>query len=569
MLSHDLQDYVPFATKSIITYDNDKKDIVSIYLKDNIWSMITETHGESDRISNHHPLFNNLVDVGVYDDDLSIVITEWDEPDRYKCEANAIFINVKNIPKENWTLTDSGLVLLEDNILYYYSPDELNEELYNTVELDTIKTNYDTCIHIYMFKDVPQPINSITVTNYLIAIQSEDKHYYLPLELSDFKVPKFTEIRLDDAKKSEIMVNKSHVIRQRKMFDEEPTDFNISPTANKFDRFLIICELTKGRTNFDIRYSSKSEITALGDGAKREFMENALDIFALKYLIREKIYPRFNFDKMSTFTAEDHFNLGIMFHCAISMNKNPISFRLPLILLESIRKRKITVAEFEFFAKIQDKEAFDRIVTYKSDPEGFDALGTDYTTYEDAVRALCGYPIVLETKPESATEKEAIIKMCDDIATGFKFYMETPNINIMNIPTLDFYLSGDFLVDREQLIKAIKISSSDQAKISTYYETMKNIIKSLPEEKVVILLKNWSAYSVFEKFRHYTINIIENKPEPPRDPNDKSPAYHPPDVHFQTCSFSILINKNLIDNEETYDHMLELLTTPMNSMVDN
>jgi len=254
--------------------------------------------------------------------------------------------------------------------------------------------------------------------------------------------------------------------------------------------------------------------------------------------------------------------LGILFHTVISMNRKPINFRLPLILLESIRRKKITMAEFEFFAKIQDPEVFNNIYPYKFDQEGFDALETGFASYEAKLKDLCGYPI--EVAVTDDTQNESLAKICDTVADGFKFYKTVPNLDVMNIPTVDFYVSGDFLIDRVALTKNIRINTTAQDKISSYYEIIKEIIKELAEDKLVILLKNWSASSVLDRNKTYQVYIYSTNSQT----RATDVAYSPPDIHYQTCTFTIVINKNLIDSPELYPHLLELLTTPMNSMLD-
>ena len=493
-------------------------------------------------------IISSIIDFESFDD-FPMYIVSSPEATRYRTTPESIVINIGDLPINNWVQTTEGIIILDSGTLYYYCPFELNEETYNTMEVDKIKLNNGGTMYIYMFKDMPHPIESLNASESIITIKSSDKYYYIILHAGDFKVGKFTELSLEEISVVTPTVNKSLVMRQKKTYDDSIVhEFNISPNVDKFDRFLIICDLTKGNADFDIQYSSKTQVNAIGNGARREFMEQSLDTFTSKYLVCDRSYPKFNLEEISKLSSEEHFNLGIMFHYVLSTNKNPIMFRLPINLLEAIASRTITLAELEFFANIQDKEVYAQLLPFKSDIEAFKALDCGFDTYEEKLREMCNYEL----------NNEKLTSICKDIADGFKFYMRTPNIDIMNIPTLDYYVSGDFTIDRDKLISLIHIDGSG---FPPFYKIIADIIKDLPEQKLIILLRNWSASSVVDRKQRYNITVEDVK-------TPTSEKYYPPDIHFQTCSFRMFINKKLVDDTTMYPILMEFLVTPMNSMRD-
>ena len=124
----------------------------------------------------------------------------------------------------------------------------------------------------------------------------------------------------------------------------------------------------------------------------------------------------------------------------------------------------------------------------------------------------------------------------------------------MNTPTLDYYLSGDYVIDRLQLIKNIFMQSTDEPKLSIYTKLFHDMILEISEDKLRTLIKNWTGSTVARKHTKYHINFIK----------DSAHA-----VFFGTCNMDLDINEKYLDDETMHDTLIDILTTPMNKIIDD
>lgn len=164
-----------------------------------------------------------------------------------------------------------------------------------------------------------------------------------------------------------------------------------------------------------------------------------------------------------------------------------------------------------------------------------------------------------ENNEDEDNEYTKSLRISKLLAIGFKHYSGIKNIDRMNFPTLDYYLSGDYSVDRNRLIKNLviknNISSDTSDDVSEYKNIFVDIIKSLPEDKLMILLKNWSGTSVVEKSCLYKVTIESKK----RSTNE--------DVYFATCDTNIILSAKFLKKYDS-ELLIDILTTPMTSMQD-
>jgi hypothetical protein len=220
---------------------------------------------------------------------------------------------------------------------------------------------------------------------------------------------------------------------------------------------------------------------------------------------------------------------------------------MPITFLAALLNKKPCVSELEYFIKLDDPETFDNIHKIKDDPEMIKSLG--YKNYKNCLQQLCKFYYDPETKVETK-------RINNFLAKGFLEYGPIKNSSQMNFPTINCYLSGDYTLDRKNLLKNLIIYSDDNLKMKDYYITVTEIINTLPEDKLLILLKNWSGTTVIKKSYEYKIGI-------------KSDTYmQESNIHFGTCDTNLSIHKNMIDDPEMRNILIDILTTPMNSMVD-
>ena len=477
---------------------------------------------------------------------------------------NNIYVNVKNF--KYYKLIDTGLLYYEDGTLYYFTNLELSDEEHGTVELDKLSLP-ETTFYYYMFKNLPEEIDDIQFTNDIIVIKSKEKYYYYTLNHNNtkFVMNNFTEIIIGNQLQNFSLVTKHQVIRNKKIFQEEPVTLHISKTADKFDKLLSIIEMLRNKTDFNINFVEGKKNVSYGDGPKREFMEEAAIIFSDKYLIIDRILSKFNTEALVKFTDDELICIGSMLHAIICHSVNHLPIRLPIMFMELLLKKKPTITELEYFAKLEDLEAYNNLYAIKDNLPNINECGFD--SYENALKFLCKYLYNDDFDKQKFAGKQTNAGKSEDneynkslrigklLAIGFKHYSGIKNMDRMNFPTLDYYLSGDYIVDRNRLIKNLVISNNTSSDTSEYKNIFVDLIKSLPEDKLMILLKNWSGTSVVEKSRSYKITIESRK----RNAKD--------DVYFATCDTNIILSAKFVKKYIT-ELLIDVLTTPMTSMQD-
>jgi len=534
--THGLVKILADKNKIFMLNSNDGGD-TNICTLDNscLWGIV---HGKYLKISQYNKLLYDFVDVNIYFQNELILVNSSNEPRRYCVHDKSIYFNICGL--EYFKLMDDGVVFYDVGMLYYLSNDELPENKHNTMEIDKIHVG-DGIYYLYKFKDLPDMIQDIIFTNRLILLKANDKYYYHKIDDgSDFMVNNFTEIIIKNDVSFKNNVQKHFVIRERKNF-ETSVELSIHTDSNKFKKLLNIMELLRADVDFSINYVDKNQTISYGEGPKREFMEAAINYFADNYLYNHGTHSTFNLESIKKFSENDLICIGFMLHAVICHSMNNLPFRLPLILLTAIKKRNIYKEELEFFVKLIAQDIYETVVQYRDDPEKFTEIGTDFDTYEEMLSSLCGIP-------SDGIEMAKSQEISKHIAQGFTSYSEIKNLESMNYPTLEYYISGDYVVDRKVLINNLKMKDK-------YKSIIVSIIQKLSEEKLTILLKNWSGTSVVKKKCEYGI-IVSKKTE-----ND-------PDIFFMTCSMSIRISTQLISNPDMQDMLIELLTTPINTMVD-
>jgi hypothetical protein len=496
----------------------------------------------------YNPLCDDIID---YNHNGSrghcFILIKTDNSTRYSIHKNDLYFNVGDL--KYYKLLNSGLVYYDNtNTLYYCTNQVLNQSTYNTTEIEKINMPNGMSYYIYMFNGTPNPIDNVTFSHNIILIQSENRYYYHVIGNSNFKVDTFTEILLTE---ENIGINKNQIFRQANHHNDS-LELTIGTSTNKFKKMLTIVELLRNRTDigFDITLTDGEKEVAIGDGPKREFMESAANQFSEKYLIKYNVVTEFNIDAMKKFTDDELFCIGYMLHTIMCESKNPLSIRLPISLLSALKgKQSIKIKELEFFAEQEDPVTFKNANMYCNDPDGFASLETDYNSYEDYIKYMCKYDY------QNSEIKDKIKHISEKIADGFVSCKKIKNLGIMNYPTLDYYLSGELKVNRALLIKNLKIVNNTESKID-YTKIVSDFIEKMDENKLLILLKNWSGTTIVKKSETYTI-VIQNESSTSKR-----------DIIFHTCSLQIDISGNLIDNPETAHLMLDLLTTPMNTMED-
>ena len=318
--------------------------------------------------------------------------------------------------------------------------------------------------------------------------------------------------------------------------------YDVDIDSSKFDKLFNIVEMLPNNIDFGITLIKLGKDISFGDGTKREFMELAINEFAEKYLIKHNVCTEFNTSALEILSDHQLIIIGSMLHAIICHNLNNLPIRLPIIFISSLLSNLApNTSELEYFAKMEDPEAFYTIYKIRYDPEIIASTG--YESYNKCLKILSKYC------HEDDTTDILAKKISDKIAIGFKTYGDIENIEMMNYPTLDYFLSGPYVIDRQLIIKKLIVSSDDN-KSNSYKNQILNIIKTLPEDKLAILIKNWSGTVVVKKTYDYIVRIV-----------NKAERF---DYFFGTCNIELVIKKKMMKNPL----LVELLTTPINSIVD-
>lgn len=536
--THTLSSLLENKHKIFMLNENDGTGVLVCTL-DNNW-LCCVLHGKYSKICAYNQLLHDFVDIDIFFRNELIIINNSSEARRYCVYDKSVYFNICGL--EYYKLLSSGVVYYDNGMLYYFSPNELSENKYNTIEIDKIYIE-NVPFYLYKFIGVPEDIQDVVFTNGMILIRTSDKYYYHYINDDDatnnFTVSDFTEIVIKNDNKN--IVQKHFVIRDRKKF-ESSVEISVHTDSDKLEKFVNIMEFFRPDVDFTISYIDKSKQISYGDGPKREFMECAIQSFADKYLHIHGTHSTFNLETIETVSKNGLICIGSMLHAVICHSSNNLPFKLPVMLLVAIKKRIIYKEELEFFVKIIAPELYDAVVSYRNDPEKFAAAETDFATYDDMLINLCGIPF-------EEDELDKLQKICKYIAKGFTKYAEIKNLESMNYPTLEYYISGDYVVDRKILIA--NLSMDDE-----YRGVIVDIIQSLSEENLSILLKNWTGTSVVKKKYKYKIAI-------------KKKAGNEPDIFFMTCYMAIEISKPMMTNPELRPLLIDLLTTPIDTMVDN
>ena len=530
--------------------DNDRSfitsDITLGCLKDDGLYLETPKSTVLKKEVNYDELLEFFVDTDIIQNEYFILIDNPNMVERYIVKGLNLYFNVHGLTFYHFSASINGFGLLYydiNNTLYHISDLAVEEHESGTIEIDKLVVNEDT-YYIYMFKDFPDKIINLSFTNYLVIVQTEDKYYYHTINAhfrGSFKVDKFTEIVIKSDLNDVQLVTKHHIVRSKKVFKHN-VNLTVNTTSDKLDKLLNIIEMLGENTNFDICYKDW-KIISYGNGPKREFMDSAIFQFSERYLKKNNLCVMFNLNEIANLSEHQLFNIGQMLHLVICHSNNHLPIRLPLTLIAAIAGKEPSIIELEYFSRIEDPDIFDMVRQYKDKPESLKDFCSD--TYEGYLKFLCKY--------YHDTHIDQEMKINKVIATGFKNYNVIKNLEIMNLPTLDYFLSGDYKLDRELLISSLNVRDETKGDID-YHQIITEYIKTLPEDKLIILLKNWSGSSIVKKSCKYGITITHKQKG---------------DIYFGTCDVNIIIADRLIKNPESRSLLLDLLTTPLLTMVDN
>ena len=404
---------------------------------------------------------------------------------------------------------------------------------------------------VYTFAEGFIPVK-IHTTDALMVIQTTDSYYRYAFGVDGA----ITCDRISLVFSDDLSINRMLV--QRPRIPYKPPSIPVHVNAHD-DVLAIMCKLALAAS-----FPDQLEVTlisgadaARGIGAKRDFVEQALNQFVQTYMdtfstmtcLRTKAFEDITDAQISLY--------GRMLHMSMTVLDTRLPIKLPISVLEAVLDRDLTVAEFEYVARAETPEAFECLQPFKNDLDYLATCG--YDSYIECLQAFVHYDPSQHTRTIST-----------HIAKGILDYTPIANTASMNLPTLNYYFSGRTCIDRlafkQRITESPSVSSppdflsaerpSSSSKCPPLLRNlMHRLIDTVTEEALQNLLKNWSGTSVLLK-KQYSVDA---------SPEDT------PTIQFRACFLTLRIPMCLVTGEhklEPIESLYALLTAPIDHIVD-
>lgn len=488
------------------------------------------------KLRDYDRLMDGMIDWFAYG--FCLILTRSDCQGIAKVQGNTLFISCSS---GKYVQTNNGFIYVDENRVYMCIDQELDEDQFSVRLIQSTPLS-QSVFHIYQLRNTPDIITDIALSKHTILIKSGDQLWSYLYNFGSLQPCSVSEIRIED--RGACVIAQQAVYREST--DEDVMLLNIDTSSGYLDRLRSLAEMLPRLAGFSISFATHGKRLAFGLAPKREFITRAMIEFAEKVLTCHTACTEFNTDAIDTLTDTELFFMGRSLHLSIVHTQNHLPIRLPLALTTTILGRDMTLLELEFFAKKELGEAFTTVSENKSDTHLFQELGVeDYVSY---MRSVCKY------NPDARLQR-----VCQQIARGFLDYASVINLGAMNAPTLDYYLSGEYKLDRELLISLLSIHGlTDSDDMSTIMDHMTSIIHSITESQLASLLKNWTGSSVVDRQDIYIVHVREGDGGSDKD-----------GVLFSSCSSRIFINKSLFDPSVTaIEVLIGILTDPVTYMLD-
>lgn len=389
--------------------------------------------------------------------------------------------------------------------------------------------------HIHRWTDIPS-IDSFTVGNQSILFKANNSYYRSTI---DSTISPAIEITLEPAKRKLAEVEEGHITRGSLRRAKEVT-IQIETYGNLFERLCALAEMFGTDTKLAFRYTHRGSGVSYGGGIRRVFVQDALSQFEEAYLLRHGAGSEFNLTALLALPPPKLFIIGRALHLAMHINRTCLSVRLPIPLMVALIGREPSIDELEFFLQQESPELYDIITSYYDDPEGLEECG--YVSYREVLNHRVYYEC---SDPEVNNQ---IRRVSQYIAQGFTSYAPIINIRSMNMPTLDYYLSGPYCINRKLLISMIRCGGSS-SNCNALVKFIKGLIERLPEDRLAVFLRNWTGTTVVKNAR-CMIDTCSGI-----------------DINFATCTRTLSMNPSLVhkSNSQALPSIIEMLTTPIST----
>jgi hypothetical protein len=322
-------------------------------------------------------------------------------------------------------------------------------------------------------------------------------------------------------------------------------EFDVRITKSSFSQLQNIFNLNDPNVLPSIRYIDtapaklsrngrhRRSIAAYGEGVNRDFYTAAINEFYSKFLKQDGCFTIFqNLESMPT---DELVDLGYFLHKWIVDMRASLPIRLPLSLIWALTVNPKT-EDLEYFAKMKDNSTFQQMAKCKSDPNFMEEYG--YESYEDCLKSMLK---IDQTYVNS-------------IAEGFISTFDIKNREQMNMPTVDYFISGPYVIDRKLLKKCIV---ADEKKNSTFLQNFTEFIMRFVDDASEVdlkkLLVNWTGASYLINGEYLNICEISDYKQ---------------DIFFRTCSNEMFVNPKLLSENIDETTIKTILIDSIGNMRD-
>lgn len=376
----------------------------------------------------------------------------------------------------------------------------------------------------------------------VIVRSSSDIYYALPN--AGFKFNKLTSLPdkttvVSDLHRLEKMVRYHEVPLNRFIDMDISTGIVLAIQAKDtfWRKLMTITEFADPNHMIRVENYESDQRISHGLGVTMSFFEKSLKEYSNQYIIQHNYLTSLNLDELSQCNDAQLYIMGKMFVLSINNMDNHLPIRLPLLLICAIKRCLPTTEELEYFAFREDREAYVALKQIENDTAALQEAGFD--TYEEALHSICKLDLGDDNSFEISRK----------IANGFLLHSHISNLKTMNLPTLDYYLSGEYGLNSQQFLSKIVFDRD----VERYRELISSKIRTFTNKQLTTLLVNWSGTSVLSNTDKYRVSF--------GDPNSKVM------VIFSTCARTLTLHPNIF-RELDVDIIVDLLTSECEMLVN-
>lgn len=393
---------------------------------------------------------------------------------RFQVFQKVPYINIQDIKYYGAVHTASFAFIHKDHL------NIISRELISSVS--AVKSNIENVYHQTLKLPFPESAIIKCEINGFILIETQDAFFYTYVGF-DFQFKHFSK----HMNLSLNLINREQKLLLCAKVQISNDSLNIQMKRSSLDEFLAFVKMNPiGQYCFRADHNNSN---AIGIGSRYLAIETVLNDFADRFLIQHNHLTTLNLKALS-YCDDVYLNLlGKALVMAFINLGNHLSIRLPLLLLAAICRCSLTLSELEFFAHQEDATAFESLQAIK-----------DSKSYAHDLRSICKLDACEEEVERSRYYACAI-------ADGFLREITIDHALNMNLPTLDWCLSGDYDIDIADFVfNHIYYRGNFTTKQKNMFS---EYVRKLSIKDFRNLLLNWSGTSHIRK-RPYIIRIANN-----------------------------------------------------------